>query len=69
MDPFFTKKVCDRCGRSLDGGRTMSMYNEDCICMDCSAAEKKRSDYKEAVAADIAAIKSGNRNFSGIGLS
>ena len=67
-DPFFAKKVCDRCGGSLAGGRIMSMYNEDCLCMDCKTAEKNRPDYKAAVAADVAAIKVGNYNFPGIGL-
>ena len=51
-DEFFTKKYCDRCGKSLDGGRIMSMYNEDCICMECKEKETKRADYKEAVRKD-----------------
>ena len=34
MDKFFTQKHCDRCGNDLSAGRTMSMYNEDCICME-----------------------------------
>lgn len=33
MDKFFTQTTCDRCGGSLEAGRTMSMFNEDCICM------------------------------------
>lgn len=41
MDRFFTQKHCDRCGGSLDGGRTMSMFNEDCICMECSKKNAK----------------------------
>ena len=28
MDEFFNKKRCDRCGASLDGGRTMSRFND-----------------------------------------
>ena len=36
-DRFFTTRTCDRCGRRLDGGRTMSMFNEQTICMDCAA--------------------------------
>ena len=27
QDEFLTKKKCDRCGGSLDGGRTMSRFN------------------------------------------
>jgi hypothetical protein len=39
MDKFFTQEHCDRCGGSLKGGRIMSMYNTDCICMDCKKKE------------------------------
>ena len=67
-DRFFTTKVCDRCGRTLDGGRTMSMFNEQTICMDCAAKERERPDYKTACDAEIAAVRAGNRNFKGIGL-
>ncbi len=67
-DPFFTKTTCDRCGRSLSGGRIMSMYNTDVICMDCKEKERNRSDYRQAADAEHAAVLSGNRNFTGIGL-
>lgn len=52
MDRFFTQKHCDRCGGSLEGGRIMSMFNEDCICMDCKEKERQRADYNQAVEAD-----------------
>ena len=68
MDDFFKKTRCDRCGGSLDGGRIMSMYNEDVICMACKEKEQKRSDYRKAVEADNAAIRRGDFNFKGIGL-
>lgn len=68
MDKFFTQSTCDRCGGSLDGGRIMSMYNKQCICMKCKDEETKRADYKEALEADREAIRNGNRNFEGIGL-
>ena len=54
MDRFFTQKYCDRCGGTLEGGRIMSMYNNDCICIKCKDAETKRADYKEALEADRA---------------
>lgn len=66
-DTFFTQNHCDRCGGDLKGGRIMSMYNEDCICMTCSDKESKREDYKKAVDADNVEIKKGNYNFKGIG--
>lgn len=67
-DKFFTQTTCDRCGGSLAGGRTMSMYNEQCICMACAEAEQKRTDYDKAREAERAAVKAGDRNFKGIGL-
>lgn len=69
MDSFLTQKYCDRCGNSLASGRIMSMYNKECICMNCKEKEKQRKDYSSAVDADINEIKKGNYNFEGIGLS
>lgn len=66
-DPFFSKTNCDRCRKPLNGIRMMSMYNTDCLCMDCIEAERKRPDYKTAVEADHAEIRKGNYNFKGIG--
>jgi hypothetical protein len=43
-DKFFTQDNCDRCDNDLSGGRIMSMYNEDCICMDCKDRERNMSD-------------------------
>ena len=67
QDEFFTKKKCDRCGGSLDGGRTMSRFNTDCLCLACAEAERKHPDYRKAVEAELAEIRKGNRNFRGIG--
>ena len=67
MDDFFRKTHCDRCHKPLNGARIMSMYNEDCICMECKDKETQLSDYKTAQNADIAQIKAGNYNFNGIG--
>lgn len=66
MDKFFTQKTCDRCGGSLDKGRIMSMFNTDCICMNCLEKEKKDKDYEKAVKADYEEIKKGNYNYKGI---
>ena len=43
------------------------MFNEDCICMECKDAERKKPDYKAAVEADHAQLRNGNYNFKGIG--
>ena len=67
MDSFFTKKRCDRCNGSLEKGRIMSMYNEDCICLACKEKETQRNDYRQALEADREQIKLGNYNFKGIG--
>lgn len=67
MDKFFTQTTCDRCGGDLKGGRIMSMYNTQCICMECKRKEQERPDYRKAVEADHAEIRRGNYNFKGIG--
>lgn len=66
MERFFSQKHCDRCGASLDKDRIMSMFNTECICMDCKEKEMKQSDYGEAVKAEHEEIKKGNYNYKGI---
>ncbi len=68
MDKFFSQKNCDRCGKPLTDGRTMSMFNTDCICMECKRKEVERADYKAAADADRKVIINGDFNFPGIGL-
>lgn len=68
MDNFFKQTTCDRCGGSLENGRIMSMYNNDCICMSCKRKEQERDDYKKATDAENEAVKQGNYNFRGIGV-
>lgn len=67
MDRFFTQTTCDRCGGSLKNGRIMSMYNTDCICMECKKKERERSDYKKAADAEREMLMKGVRNYKGIG--
>ena len=45
----------------------MSRFNTDALCYDCLKAERQHPDYKKAVDAELAALRSGNRNFEGIG--
>ena len=52
MDNFYTKTKCDCCGSSLDSGRIMSMYSNECICMKCKSEGMKRSDYEDAIKKD-----------------
>ena len=66
-DDFLKKTQCDRCGGSLQGGRTMSMFDTATICLVCKAQERQRPDYQDALDADRAAIRRGDYNFKGIG--
>lgn len=66
MDRFFSQKTCDRCGGSLENGRTMSMFNEQCICMTCKDKETKDPDYRKAQDREREEIQKGNFNFKGI---
>lgn len=66
MDRFFSQKTCDRCGGSLENGRTMSMFNEQCICMTCKDKETKDPDYCKAQDREREEIQKGNFNFKGI---
>ena len=52
MDTFFFFLYCDRCGKELSGGRIMSMFNTDCICMECKKKETELPEYKDAIKAD-----------------
>ena len=67
-DPFFAASTCPRCGADLAGGRTMSRFNMDPICLACAEAERRHPDYAKACEAELAAVKAGDRNFPGIGL-
>jgi hypothetical protein len=43
------------------------MYNaHDVLCMKCKMAERKHSDYRDAVEADNAEIRKGNFNYRGV---
>ena len=66
MDKFFSQKHCDRCKGSLKGGRIMSMFSEDVLCMTCKDKETKDPEYKKAVEADHEEIKKRNFNYKGI---
>lgn len=57
---------CDRCGKSTNGTTTMSVFNEDVICMECKEEEKKDPEYKAACEAEREAISRGDFNFKGV---
>ena len=60
------KENCDRCGKSTGGVTTMSIFNEDVICMSCKTEEKNDPDYEAACYAEIQAVRNGNHNFKGV---
>ena len=44
----------------------MSMFNEDCICMECKDDETKDIDYERARDRELEEVKKGNYNYKGI---
>jgi hypothetical protein len=62
------KGNCDRCCQSHKNLTTMSIFNEETICLPCKSEERIHPDYKKASDAEIAECKKGNYNFKGIGL-
>jgi hypothetical protein len=58
---------CERCHQPTNNKTTMSMFNEDVICMSCKDKERQNPNYSKAETADIEQIKKGNYNYSGIG--
>lgn len=63
---MFMDTHCHRCRKETQI-TTMSMFNEDVLCMDCKEKEKQHPDYKRACAVEAQAVKNGNYNFKGIG--
>ena len=39
ISTFFIQKSCDRCGASLEAGRTMSFFTKETLCLECSKKE------------------------------
>lgn len=58
---------CERCNQKM-ASSICSMFNIEQICPTCQSKERNHPKYKDAVAADVEAVKAGNYNFSGIGL-
>ena len=56
---------CDRCGQHTGGTTTMSIFNQDVICMDCKEEEKSDPEYRAAVKAEMDAVRKGVQNYPG----
>ena len=67
MSDFLTQDNCDRCGLPLTSGRIMSMFNTDCICMECKDKERSHPLYEKAQGKEMEEVKRGNYNYKGIG--
>lgn len=59
-------ELCARCGQAM-AASIVSRFNTDVICLSCEAKEKQHPGYRDAVNAEEVALRSGNRNFPGIG--
>jgi hypothetical protein len=64
--PLEIVEYCERCGRKT-GMWTMSMFNEEHICMDCEEKEKEHSDYDKARRKELEEVIKGNYDYPGIG--
>ncbi len=60
----FTPK-CNRCG-DYANPHTMSVFNQDIICMSCKEKEKMDPDYELARQAEADAVKRGDYNYPGL---
>jgi len=68
MDPMRSAVACARCGSTLFGS-TLSRFNTQNLCRLCAADEREAPGYAAAEAAEIAAVRSGQFGFVGVGLS
>ena len=57
---------CHRCDKKTNS-HTMSWFNTELICMDCSNKEKSHPKYQEAKDKELEQVKKGNYNYEGIG--
>lgn len=68
QDQFFAQTSCSRCGGNL-ATRIMSKFDLATICGLCKEDERLAPGYAAADQAELEAVRSGNYNFPGIGLS
>ena len=60
--------TCGRC-KSATPVVIVSYFTTDELCLNCAADEKLAPGYRAAVAAEHDAVRAGNYNFEGVGLS
>lgn len=64
---------CERCGNKRCGGkppiaRSMSMFNNEMICLKCDEIERAHPKFKEARDTELEELHKKNFRFPGIGL-
>ena len=57
---------CQRC-ETRAVGYTMSMFNEELICIPCSHTEQHHPGYEAARVANLEETRKGNHSFKGVG--
>ena len=57
---------CDRCGGPTNNLTTMSIFNQDVICIPCKEKERKDPDYELARQAEEEAVRRGDTNYPGL---
>ena len=65
---FNVDNKCARCNAPLHGS-VMSKFNQQIICIPCKQDETQAPGYKAAHEAETFAVRNGNYNFPGVGLS
>jgi hypothetical protein len=66
--PQGVPEKCDRCSAKLDVS-IMSKFNVDTLCDRCADDERLAPGYAAASQAEMAAVRNGDMNFPGVGLS
>ena len=60
---------CARCGVEPLRSSMVSKFNTDTLCLACKADEKLAPGYRHADATEVEAVRHGDYNFPGVGLS
>jgi len=60
-------KICDRCKKETFV-TTMSMFNIQNCCPNCTEKERAHPKFKEARDVELEQLQAGNYNYEGIGL-
>lgn len=67
---YLPEGKCDRCKSARPyEGYTMSTFNEQWICLDCKEDERQAPTFEAAREAELQAIRRGETNYCGLGLT